>query len=294
MFRRSDVPLEKDASARFLPWLIGFMVYLAALALAATIAVTNLADQWDSGLSGRMTVQIPPAPDGAQTSGPDRVATVLDVLRSQPGVVRADEVGRERMQALLEPWLGPGASGDDLPLPRLIAVVVAPRNAPTPAALERAIAPAVPDVVVDNHQEALGEFLNVIWWIKVMALLVLSLVAGAAIITVVFVTRTGLAVHRRVIELLHLIGAQDGYVAVQFQQHALRLGLLGGLIGLGLALLTILVLTQVLGAYESAVIPTFTLGLWQWALLMVLPLMTATVATITARITVLRTLARLG
>lgn len=295
MFQRCDVPLEKDASARFLPWLIGFMVYLAALALAASIAVTNLATQWDTGLSGRMTVQIPPPPGDAEPSaGPDRIATALDVLRSQPGVTRAEEIGSERMQDLLEPWLGAGASTEGLPLPRLIAVVVDPGRAPTAATLEQAIAPAVPGVRVDNHQKALGEVLDIIWWIKLMALLVLALVAGAAIITVVFVTRTGLAVHRRVIELLHLIGAQDGYVAGQFQQHAMRLGLIGGLLGLGMALLTILVLTQVLGAYDSAVIPQFHLGPWQWALLLLLPLLTALVATVTARVTVLRTLARLG
>jgi len=295
MFRRCDVPLEKDASARFLPWLIGFMVYLAALALAASIAVTNLATRWDNGLSGRMTVQIPPPPaDVTAERGPDRIATVLDVLRSQPGVTRAEEIGREKMRGLLEPWLGAGASTEGLPLPRLIAVVVDPARAPTAADLERAIAPAVPGVRVDNHQKALGNFLDIIWWIKLLALLVLALVAGAAIITVVFVTRTGLAVHRRVIELLHLIGAQDGYVAGQFQQHAMRLGLIGGLLGLGMALLTILVLTQVLGAYDSAVIPEFHLGPGQWALLMLLPLLTAAVATVTARVTVLRTLARLG
>lgn len=295
MLKRSDVPLEKDASARFLPWLIGFMVYLAALALIATVAVANLAERWDNGLTGRMTVQIPP-PDPA-AGGPDltsRVQTVLDVLRSQPGVQRADTVSEDRMQRMLRPWLGDNAESADLPLPRLISVTTTPGSAVTAEELQNAIAPAVPDAIVDDHQQALGRFLDIIWTVRMLALLVLALVTGAAVITIVFVTRTGLAIHRSVIELLHLIGAQDGYVAAQFQRHAMRLGFAGGVIGLALALVTLAALSQVIGVPESAVVPEVRLQLWQWGLLVLLPPLTASIATVTARITVLRTLARIG
>src|SRR3546814_6586819 len=65
-----------------------------------------------------------------------------------------------------------------------------------------------------------------------MALVVVLLVVLAASIMVAFVTRMGLAAHQRSIELLHMLGAQDSYVARQFQNHALRFGLRGGLIGL--------------------------------------------------------------
>lgn len=293
MFRRSDVPLEKDASTRFLPWLIGFMVFLAALALVATNAVTNLADRWDNGLTGRMTVQVPP-PQSESDGMTDRVRTVLDVLRSQPGVERAEPVGERRMRELLRPWLGEELQNAELPLPRLISVVVDPDAGVGARDLQSAIAPAAPNAVVDDHREALGQFLDAIWTVKMLALLVLALVTGAAVITVVFVTRTGLAVHRQVIELLHLIGAHDSFVARQFQNHAMRLGFLGGIIGLGLALVTVLFLAQVIGVPESAVVPEVALRYWQWALLLLLPVVTAAIATVTARVTVLRTLARMA
>ena len=35
---RSDLPLGQEGSARFLPWIVGAMVYLAALALAGALA----------------------------------------------------------------------------------------------------------------------------------------------------------------------------------------------------------------------------------------------------------------
>ena len=39
MARRTTLPLDDDGSDRFLPWLIGLMVFLAALATGAGFAV---------------------------------------------------------------------------------------------------------------------------------------------------------------------------------------------------------------------------------------------------------------
>lgn len=271
------------------------MVYLAALATAAAIAVNNLAERWDTGLTDQLTVQVPPpAQEDAAPSQAVRVEAVVTALRNRDGVESVHVMDQARMEAMLQPWLGNGTLRDDLPLPQLIAVDIdtaAPPDLPT---LRAAVDGAAPGAVVDDHRRALGGFLDVVRSVQVLAILVVGLVAGAAVITVVFVTRTGLAVHRRVIELLHLIGAQDGYVASQFQVHALRLGLLGGTLGLVLAAVTLLVLSQVSTGPASAVVPELTLRLWQWALLFLIPPVTALVAMVTARLTVLRTLARLS
>lgn len=290
-----DVPLDKDPAARFLPWLIAFMVYLAALALAGAIAVSNLTERWDSGLSDQMTVQVPP-PRGGDNDGlhAERVAAALEILRGERGVRAAESVDDGEMAALLEPWLGEGAAREDLPLPALIAVEVEPANPPDPERLQGMLRAVSPGVVVEDHKRTLGRFLAVTQSLQLLALLVVGLVAGAAVISVVFVTRTGLAVHRQVIELLHLIGARDGYIAAQFQRQALKLGLAGGLIGVALAGVTILLLGQVFAASGSVVVPDLGLSFRQWLLLALIPLATTLVAMATARWTVLRTLARLS
>ena len=41
-----DIPLAGDAAARFLPWLIGFMVYLAAVGLALALLVIGACAQF--------------------------------------------------------------------------------------------------------------------------------------------------------------------------------------------------------------------------------------------------------
>jgi len=46
-----------------------------------------------------------------------------------------------------------------------------------------------------------------------------------------------MAANRPIVEVLHFIGARSGFIAGQFQRHFLLLGLEGGLIGGGLAIL---------------------------------------------------------
>ncbi|HUZ71789.1 MAG TPA: hypothetical protein VMU87_02280, partial [Stellaceae bacterium] len=124
------------------------------------------------------------------------------------------------------------------------------------------------------------------------------LIGGVAVLSVSFATRTGLAVHHDVIELLHLMGARDGYVARQFERPALRLALIGGAAGLVLAAAALLALQHATGAAAFlgdtvTLLPALHLRGWNWAVLAALPLAAGIVAMATARLTVLATLRRL-
>ena len=60
---------------------------------------------------------------------------------------------------------------------------------------------------------------------------------AATVLSVTFATRGAMAANRPIVEVLHFIGATDGFIAGQFQRHFLGLGLRGGLIGGGAALM---------------------------------------------------------
>jgi cell division transport system permease protein len=285
---RQAVPLDRDSSGRYLPLLVAIMVYLAALAVAGALAMAKLAERWDSGLAGALTVQLP-----AAAADEHSLEAVLAALAATPGVLAAEPMGDQAMTALLEPWLGNALLTDDLPLPRLIAVTIDPAAPPDVAALQERLEALAPGVLVDDHQRWLSRLLDLARAVELMALVVVLLVVLAASIMVVFVTRMGLAAHQRSIELLHLIGAQDAYVARQFQNHALRFGLRGGLIGLVAALPTLYFARLLLQRIDSGLLPELDFRPYEWACFVLLPVAAALVTMLTARVTVLRTLARL-
>lgn len=288
-FGKADLPLSRDASGRFLPWLVAFMVYLATLALVASMIMNALVERWDHGLADRVTVQIPaPESDAAEA----RIDSAIDVLTSTPGVAEVAVLDDSEVSALLDPWLGDAGLARELPLPTLIAVTLDSEAPADLGTLGVRLKAAVPGAVVDDHQRWVGGLVSLTRSIDLVAALVVLLVGFAAVITVIFVTRTGLAIHHQVIELLHLIGAQDSYVARQFQTHAMKLGFKGGILGFAAAIATVYGAGLLLSDSGRVLLPEFTFGPRAWIALCALPLLATLVAMLTARWTVLRTLAR--
>ena len=292
---RNDLPLERDASVRFLPWLVAFMVYLAALSATAALAMNKVVVRWDQGLAGQLTVQIPPqGPNESVEEHDKKVSAAIELLSSTQGVRDVELLDDNDIGALLEPWLGETVLQQDLPLPILLSVTLDAEDGPTPELLATRLTAAVPDIIVDDHQRWLSDLFDLARTVETIASLVVVAVGLTAVVTVVFVTRTGLSIHRRVIDLLHLIGAQDTYIARQFEAHALRLGLKGGLLGVFLAVITVALIGHLLTRSQSGLLPDLSLAPTEWMLLLLLPVGTSLIAMVTARLTVLLSLARMG
>ncbi|HYM72205.1 MAG TPA: hypothetical protein VET89_04435 [Stellaceae bacterium] len=286
---RLDLPLRQDASGRFLPWIIALMVYLAAIGGVALIWLGDTLSKWDATLAGTLTLQLPA---DASTA---RVDMVLAALRQTKGVVAARMLEPADTAHLLEPWLGKSVPIESLPLPQLVDVRIDPRVPIDYATVRKQLDSIIPNAQLDN---------NLAWLsgVRSFALRVEGVIsAGVLVVTalivtiIVFTARIGLAIHRSVIELLHLMGAHDAYIARQFQIHALSLGLRGGVIGGIAAVATVAVLGPAGQVLQLPVpIAAYSIFDWRmWILLLVAGLAAGGVAMVTARITVLRQLARM-
>ena len=273
--RRSDLPLDQDTLSRFLPWLIAFMVFLAALAMAGMLVLDATAERWDKGISGTLTQQ------------------VLLLLGETPEVHRFETLGDAKLMALLEPWLGAAAASGDLPLPGLVDVELKADAKLDVEMLSQRMEARVPGVTIDDHSVWLARLVRLIRTVEGLATMVLAFIGFATVGTVVFTTRTGLAIHRNAIEVLHFIGAQDSYIANQFASRALSLGLKGGVIGLLLAGPTLWGIAVMARQMEAGLLPEITLGPVHYSAVAALPLTIAFIAMLTARLTVMKTLSRM-
>jgi len=289
-WHRRDLALSNDPTQRFLPWMLAMIVYLAGLSLAGMMSLSSAVDRWDTGLKGTVTVQVPTAKAGAADGA---VGKLVGILRKIEGVIAVRPLDNRDTANLLRPWIGEGTLVGDLPLPRLIDVRVETGPGPDLAKLRKTLNAAVPGTVLDDHKKSLDHLVSFAHSVELVGALVLLLVAIAAIATVIFITRTGLAIHHEGIEILHLMGALDSYVAGQFQGQALELGLKGGAIGLAFTAATVGVLSHFSGAVGSDLLPKVELGVLQWLALVAVPIGVTAIAMLTARITVIRALQRL-
>jgi cell division transport system permease protein len=286
---RLDLPFGRDATGRFLPWIIALMVYLAVLGGVGLMLLGDTLGEWDRSLSTTLTVQLP-----ADTSA-GRIETTVAALKQTKGVAEIHLLGADETARLIAPWLGPGVSADTLPLPHLIDLHLAPAAQVDLADLKQKLTEIDPGAELADHRSSLIELRGFAMKVEGIIGAGVAIVAVLLVLTVVFSARTGLAIHQPVVELLHLLGAPDRYIARQFQTHALWLGLRGGVIGGIAAAVTIVILGRAAGAI-SLPLPVAAPGLldWRpWALLILATIAAGVVAMVTARATIARRLARM-
>jgi cell division transport system permease protein len=137
--------------------------------------------------------------------------------------------------------------------------------------------------------------MNFLRTIEVLAVSLLALVLVATAGVVAFVARAGLSIHRRIVEIVHLVGAHDSYVARQFQAQAFRYGFVGALIGTLLAAAT-LVTAGIFAARGAAPIGAAMRAFEPWMIwpLALIPLAAVLIAMVTVRLAVLQALRRMA
>jgi cell division transport system permease protein len=286
---RLDVPLRGDASARFLPWIIAVMVYLAAIGGVVMITLGDTISDWDRSLTSTLTLQVP-----ADTSDA-RLTITVAMLRKTPGIVSAQVLEAADIAQLLQPWLGNAVPIANLPLPRLIDIRIDPAATIDYGALRQHLDAVLPKTELDSNRAWLGSVRGFARRLEQVIGTGMVIVVLLTVSIVVFAAQIGLAIHRSVVELLHLLGARDAYIARQFQLHALSLGLRGGVIGSLAAAMTVAIVGAAGRALELP-LPVVGHGIldWRlWLLLAVCGLVAGGIAMATARITVLRQLARM-
>ena len=293
--RRIALSLSRDPVGRALPWLMAFMVYLGVLAVAGFLIVQQVASGWERGLLGVVTVQLPPGGAGAdgENSGDvaDDVSAALGVLRATPGVARAEPVSDDEVRDLLSPWLGGTGMAQDLPLPRLIDVHLRPGARVDMNALQEKLSEVVPAALVDDHGGSLAALRSLTTTIKAVSIAVIVSIAFVTMGTVLVVTLAGIGIHGDTIEVLHLIGADDSFVARQFMVPVLKHALVGGIIGCAAAVASLLALERIAADLSSGTVFALSMTPAHWAALSAVPLVAAVLTLITARVTVHRALA---
>jgi cell division transport system permease protein len=188
------------------------------------------------------TIQVKPGPGDDVES---LVAKAVAIATRAPEVESAHAYSKAESEKLLEPWLGAGLDLSQLPVPRLIVVQLRGQRSEDLTTLRSALASAVPEADLDDHRmwsARLGAMADAVV-VLAAALFVLMIVAMGTAIG--FATRGAMAGNREIIEVLHLVGASNAFIAKEFQGHFRRLGLRGAMIG-GLAAIAFFALASVL------------------------------------------------
>jgi cell division transport system permease protein len=230
----SPIVPRASIAGRALVAVVAIMTFLASITTGTVLLVSASAAEWQSEVASEITIQVRPA---AGRDLDHDTAAVAQAMRAQSGIVEVRPFSTQESAKLLEPWLGSGFSISDLPLPRVIVARVQPGTTLDLAALRSRVTQVAPTASVDDHRAWIERMRSMSGATVLAGIGILALVIVATIISVSFATRGAMAANRPIVEVLHFVGAGDRYIANRFLRHFLRLGLEGGVIGGGVAML---------------------------------------------------------
>jgi cell division transport system permease protein len=271
---------ESEARDGSLIFVVAVLCFLACLTAMGVLAADRAAGGWSDQLTGEATVIV--RPHGGET--PDAAAArAAEALAGVAGVSEARALESAKAYDLIRPWLGDVADLEDLPIPRLVAVTLDHQQPATARALDRALKAQGVDAAVDDHSLWIKDIRKAADVVRWLGAAVFLLIAGAAAAVVAFATRAGLAARRDVVEVLHLAGAEDGFIARLFQLRFAQIAGLSGLLGAAAAAGVGAVLRLAGGG--QGLTPALPLAWSDLLSVLPCPLLAAVVAAIAARLT---------
>ncbi len=289
-----DLGIHNSSGSGFLALLIGLMTFLAVLALATSFALSAMAERWSHSLSNQITIEIPATNTSKgilSTEDIDNITTKAGKILSRNNGVESVEIKtRKEVEKLVEPWLGEDLDLRNVPLPGLITVTLKETDEHVITGIRNSLKPLSGSIRIDTHESWLSDLLSFTSALQLAIFLIGSVIGATTIIAVAGGVRSKLSIHYEEVEILHLMGAFDTYIAKQFQVYAFLIALKGSVIG-AFSAAAVLFLTALLSNdIAVTLLPDFELSTTHMVFLCLIPLMAAILAAIAARKTVMKDL----
>ncbi len=297
--RFDELGLRRALADRMVPFLVGAMAFLAALAVAGWMGAAMLSGHWEGGAGATLTVQVPMAGEPAMSGSGTRLTAVKALLVAAPGVESAKTLTDEQLNALLRPWLGADMKDLAVPVPSVIAVHLTGESKNL-AGLADQLAQSAPGTIVEDHAAWAGRLGTLARSLQLCSGLVLLIVTLVTAAVIAVATRSGLAARREAILIVYQLGATDDYIARRFATRAAALASVGGVFGGLFALPVVFTLATLAAPLAGRGVPAPTvpatfafLPLPLWLLPMILPAAAAVIGYLTTQITMRQWLRRL-
>jgi len=297
-YARPNAPIVPPGSVtgHSLALVILIMGFLASVTACGVYVVFNAANVWTNRISAEITVQIQPRADG---SGEDRTAEIVKFLKDQNGIARVTPFTQEQSLKLVEPWIGRSEVLKSFAIPKLIAVQIDMSNIPDVATLKTVLESKFPGALLDDHGLWRQEIRRLTRLLEIGGIGLLFLMAMATAAVIVAAATSALASNREIVSVLNLVGAEEKFIARQFETHFLKVGIKASIAGAGLAALLFLSLPYLTeGVSNSAtsaaeirrLVGAGTLDIGGYAVLVVVVLAVALICKLTSRYGVRRLL----
>lgn len=290
---------EASVSGRALIIVIIIMTFLASITAGAVETISSASSGWSTEIAQEMTIQVRPK---TNRNLENDLTTAEKIARESEIIADVNVYSKVQSERLLEPWLGTNLNFEQIPIPRIMVLKLKTdpnlKTINAIQALKENLKSNVPTATLDDHRQWSSRLSTMAGTMVLSGIFILVLVLVATALAIGFATRGAMAGTREIINVLHLVGAEDRFIADEFQRHFLKLGARGGIIGGFLAISIFLIAGRISNSFKAtpqgdqieALFGSFSLGLRGFAAIFAIMLLVASLTAIITRVTVYRNL----
>ena len=290
--RHYELPLNDDSANWFLKIMTAIAVFLFSVALSGYFAIHSMTDGWNQDITGSLTVQIMPESQVDAEANTMTLNKVINFFETMPQVQKVTLISDAQMQKIMSPWLGSNVEVESLPLPKILDVKIASDDFDYQKAAD-GLSDITANASIDNHRIWLGKLLKFTSSLQFLSLTVLFMLLIVSAFSIFYAAKTSLGIHANIIEILHIMGALDDYIAKQYARRSFWIGLFSGTAGLLLSLLALHFIRKFSLSLDIGLMGNTSLQLSNWLLIFSLPLWAALLSMLTAYWTVRKTLGKM-
>ncbi len=295
--RKQEIPLKGENTSLFLQIIISIAVFIFAITLSGVLSIDSMISNWNKSILGSLTVQIIPVHnENTEKARAETLAyqeKAVDFLKSVNGILKVTPLTDEQLNELLRPWLGDEVNISNLPTPRIIDVKISPKATIDFAQLAKDLSIASSQASLDNHKLWLNKLISFADGVNMIASTILLLISAITSGAIFYTTQMSMGLHHNIIEILHIIGAKDTYIAQQYAKRMGLLGFIGGFIGIFFAIPAIFFIGNLATAIEGGIISNANLSIIDWSIILSLPTFSMVISMVTAYYTVKKTLKKM-
>ncbi len=285
---KNELPIDEGYSHTFLSVIVGVSVFLFAITLSGVLGINTMFENSRKQVVTNFTVQVLPLPN-YEDSKKD-LLNIVSFLERYPNIEQVSVLSDSELRYLLEPWLGNNVDIELLPIPKLLDVKINQAKNFDYKELTIRLSEVSAQASINDHNLWLSRLLKFINSLKMLALTVLLLVALASVTAIIYAAQTSLNIHRDIISILHVIGATDKYIALNYVKQISKTSITAGIIGTLIAVPAIMIIGSMAKGIEAGIFNSVTFGLEEWLSIFLLPIATSILVATTAYLTIVKTL----
>ena len=290
---KTDIAFKSDINKGFLPLITAFMVFLASITFATALIGTSVTSDWRKHLSHNISIQVLPdmASKKPQKELDDRIKNIITILKQTPGIKSHYAMSIDETKSLLKPWIG--EFNADIPLPRIITVETSDIIPLNLTALTREIENYSKNIKLDTYEDWMYNFTSSLSAIQTLLGIIIIMILATTGLTISYATRSGLNINKKVIGIMHMVGATNHYITVQFSRQMMKLALFGGSLGYLFSCIIIATIRYSSSYLTGDFMTNFSFPSYIYLYIIIIPLSASIIAKVSAILTIHKELSKM-